>query len=151
MEGIESPVFLRSRDIDKCAICGCPPPSIELIHFTGDPTQNNTHALRLPHATIKASPSGCFHIDTRLRWDYHCEKMEAKTKKRFSALFYRLQLGIIDVGHRAGDLESADSDLSGQWMVRPESDSVRMLGMARQANTNITSRGKNIIAAIRKI
>lgn len=68
--------------------------------------------------------------------------MEAKTTKRLSALFYRLQLGIIDVGHRAGDLESADSDLPGQWMVFLESDSVRMLGMARRANTNITSRGK---------
>ncbi|OAQ57795.2 reverse transcriptase [Pochonia chlamydosporia 170] len=65
------------------------PAKYELVHFTRDPKANNTHALRLPHATIKASPSCKYlgiHMDTRLRWDYHREKMEAKATKRLSAL-----------------------------------------------------------------
>ena len=50
---------------------------------------NCTHALRLPHATIKASPSCRYlgiQMDTRLRWDYHREKVEAGATKRLSAL-----------------------------------------------------------------
>ncbi|KAH6704231.1 hypothetical protein BKA61DRAFT_581465 [Leptodontidium sp. MPI-SDFR-AT-0119] len=33
------------------------PAKYELVHFTRGPKANITHALRLPHATIKASPS----------------------------------------------------------------------------------------------
>jgi hypothetical protein len=33
------------------------PAKYKLIHFTRDPKANTTHPLRLPHATIKASPS----------------------------------------------------------------------------------------------
>lgn len=65
------------------------PAKYELIHFTRDPKANSTHALRLPHATIQASPSCRYlgiHMDTRLRWDYHREKMEAGATKRLSAL-----------------------------------------------------------------
>lgn len=50
---------------------------------------NTTHALRLPNATIKASPSCRYlgiQIDTKLRWDYHREKVEAAATKRLSAL-----------------------------------------------------------------
>lgn len=65
------------------------PAKYELVHFTRDPKTNSTHALRLPHATIKASPSCKYlgiQMDTRLRWDYHREKMEAGATKRLSAL-----------------------------------------------------------------
>ncbi|MBE3041199.1 hypothetical protein IMZ48_01145 [Candidatus Bathyarchaeota archaeon] len=50
---------------------------------------NTTHALRLPNATIKASPSCRYlgiQMDTKLRWDYHREKVEASATKRLSAL-----------------------------------------------------------------
>lgn len=43
----------------------------------------------MPRATIPASRSCRYlgvHMDTRLRWDYHREKMEATATKRFSAL-----------------------------------------------------------------
>ena len=33
------------------------PAKYELVYFTRDPKANTTHALRLPNATIKASPS----------------------------------------------------------------------------------------------
>ena len=65
------------------------PAKYELVHFTRDPKANSTHALRLPHTTVKASPSCRYlgvHMDTRLRWDYHREKMEAAATKRLSAL-----------------------------------------------------------------
>ena len=65
------------------------PAKYELIHFTRDPTKNSNHALRLPHTTVKASPSCRYlgvRMDTRLRWDYHREKMEAGATKRLSAL-----------------------------------------------------------------
>ncbi|KAJ6436485.1 hypothetical protein O9K51_10967 [Purpureocillium lavendulum] len=65
------------------------PAKYELVHFTRDPTANCTHPLRLPHATIKASPSCRYlgiQMDSRLRWDYHREKMEAAATKRLSAL-----------------------------------------------------------------
>ena len=65
------------------------PAKYELVHFTRDPKANSTHALRLPHATIQASPSCRYlgvHMDTRLRWDYHREKVEAAATKRLSAL-----------------------------------------------------------------
>ena len=65
------------------------PAKYELVHFTRDPKANNTHALRLPHATIQASPSCRYlgvQMDSRLRWDYHREKLEAKATKRLSAL-----------------------------------------------------------------
>lgn len=65
------------------------PAKYELIHFTRDPKMNSTHALRLPHATIPASPSCRYlgiHMDTRLRWDYHRGKMKAAATKRLSAL-----------------------------------------------------------------
>ena len=65
------------------------PDKYELVHFTRDPKQNTTHALRLPHATIEASPSCRYlgiEMDSRLRWDYHREKVEAKATKRLAAL-----------------------------------------------------------------
>ncbi|KAJ6436788.1 reverse transcriptase [Purpureocillium lavendulum] len=65
------------------------PAKYELVHFTRDPAANCTHALRLPHGTIKASPSCRYlgiQMDSRLRWDYHREKMEAAATKRLSAL-----------------------------------------------------------------
>ncbi|RMJ21223.1 hypothetical protein PHISP_07907 [Aspergillus sp. HF37] len=61
----------------------------ELVHFTRDPKANSTHALRLPYATIEASPSCRYlgvQMDTKLRWDYHREKVEAGAAKRLSAL-----------------------------------------------------------------
>jgi ribonuclease HI len=65
------------------------PAKYELVHFTRDPEKNSTHALRLPHATIKASASCRYlgiQMDTKLRWDYHREKVEAGATKRLSAL-----------------------------------------------------------------
>lgn len=65
------------------------PAKYELVHFTRDPKANSTHALRLPHATIEASPSCRYlgvQMDTKLRWDYHREKVEAGATKRLSAL-----------------------------------------------------------------
>ncbi|KAM3547578.1 hypothetical protein ARSEF4850_009934 [Beauveria asiatica] len=65
------------------------PAKYELVHFTRDPTANTTHALRLPHTKVKASPSCKYlgvHMDTRLRWDYHREKLEAGATARLSAL-----------------------------------------------------------------
>jgi hypothetical protein len=65
------------------------PAKYELVHFTRDPASSTTHTLRLPHATIKASPSCRYlgvQMDTRLRWEYHREKIEAKATKRLSAL-----------------------------------------------------------------
>jgi len=65
------------------------PAKYELVHFTRDPKANTTHPLRLPHATIKASPSCRYlgiQMDSRLRWDYHREKVEAKATQRLSAL-----------------------------------------------------------------
>ncbi|RDL32701.1 uncharacterized protein BP5553_09157 [Venustampulla echinocandica] len=65
------------------------PAKYELVHFTRDPKANSTHALRLPHATIQASPSCRYlgiQMDTKLRWDYHREKVEAKATGRLSAL-----------------------------------------------------------------
>ena len=65
------------------------PMKYELVHFTRDPTANSTHPLRLPHATIQASPSCRYlgiQMDSRLRWDYHREKVEAKATQRLSAL-----------------------------------------------------------------
>ncbi|KJK85029.1 hypothetical protein H633G_11139 [Metarhizium anisopliae BRIP 53284] len=65
------------------------PAKYELVHFTRDPKANSTHPLRLPHATIKASPSCKYlgiQMDTRLRWDYHREKMDAGATKRLAAL-----------------------------------------------------------------
>ena len=50
---------------------------------------NSTHPLRLPNATVKASPSCRYlgiQMDTKLRWDYHREKVEAAATKRLSAL-----------------------------------------------------------------
>jgi ribonuclease HI len=65
------------------------PAKYELVHFTRDPKANSTHALRLPHATIQASPSCRYlgvQMDTKLRWDHHREKVEAAATKRLSAL-----------------------------------------------------------------
>lgn len=53
------------------------PAKYELVHFTRDPEANSTHALRLPHTTVKASPSYKYlgiQMDTKLRWDHHREK-----------------------------------------------------------------------------
>ena len=65
------------------------PAKYELVHFTRDPKANSTHALRLPHATIKAS-SSCRYLgiqmDTKLRWECHRDKVEAGATKRLSAL-----------------------------------------------------------------
>ena len=65
------------------------PAKYELVHFTRDPKANSTHALHLPQATIKASPSCRYlgiQMDTKLRWDYHREKVEAAATQRLSAL-----------------------------------------------------------------
>lgn len=65
------------------------PAKYELVHFTRDPKANSTHALRLPHAIVAASPSCRYlgiHMDTKLRWDYHREKVEAGATERLSAL-----------------------------------------------------------------
>jgi ribonuclease HI len=65
------------------------PAKYELVHFTRDPGKNSTHALRLPQATIKASESCRYlgiQMDTKLRWNYHREKVEAGATKRLSAL-----------------------------------------------------------------
>ncbi|OAQ57920.1 reverse transcriptase [Pochonia chlamydosporia 170] len=65
------------------------PAKYELVHFTRDPKANCTHALRLPHTTIKASPFCKYlgiQLDTRLRWEYHRERMETGATKRLSAL-----------------------------------------------------------------
>ena len=65
------------------------PAKYELVHFTRDPKVNTSHPLRLPHATIEASPSCRYlgiHLDSKLRWDHHREKVEAKATKRLSAL-----------------------------------------------------------------
>ena len=65
------------------------PAKYELVHFTRDPRINATHPLRLPHVTVKASPSCRYlgvEMDSRLRWDYHREKLESKGTKRLSAL-----------------------------------------------------------------
>jgi ribonuclease HI len=65
------------------------PAKYELVHFTRDPKQNNTHALRLPQATIKASRSCRYlgvQLDTRLQWGPHREKVETAATKRLSAL-----------------------------------------------------------------
>ena len=65
------------------------PAKYELVHFTRDPKQNSTHALRLPNATIPASPSCRYlgiQMDTRLRWDHHREQVEANATKRLGAL-----------------------------------------------------------------
>ena len=65
------------------------PAKYELVHFTRDPDQSTKHALHLPNATIKASRSCRYlgvHLDSRLRWDCHREKMEAKATQRLSAL-----------------------------------------------------------------
>jgi ribonuclease HI len=65
------------------------PAKYELVHFTRDPKANTTHPLRLPHATVKTSPSCRYlgiQMDSRLRWDYHREKLEAKATERLSAL-----------------------------------------------------------------
>ena len=65
------------------------PAKYELVHFTRDPKMNSTHALRLPNATIPASPSCRYlgiQVDTRLRWDHHREKIEANATKRLAAL-----------------------------------------------------------------
>jgi len=65
------------------------PAKYELVHFSRDPNANCTHALRLPHATIKASPSCRYlgvQMDTRLRWDHHREKIEKGATSRLAAL-----------------------------------------------------------------
>ena len=65
------------------------PAKYELMHFTRDPKMNSTHALRLPHATIEASPSCRYlgiQMDTKFRRDYHREKVKAAATKRLSAL-----------------------------------------------------------------
>ena len=65
------------------------PAKYELVHFTRDPKANRSHALRLPHATIQASPSCRYlgvQMDSRLRWDYHREAIETKAIQRLSAL-----------------------------------------------------------------
>ena len=65
------------------------PTKYELVHFTRKRTGNTSHPLRLPQATVEASPSCRYlgiEMDTTLQWDYHCEKIEAKATKRLSAL-----------------------------------------------------------------
>jgi ribonuclease HI len=65
------------------------PAKYELVHFTRDPEKSSTHALRLPHATINASPSCRYlgiQMDSKLRWDHHREKVEEGATKRLAAL-----------------------------------------------------------------
>ena len=65
------------------------PAKYELVHFTRDPKANSTHALRLPHATVKASPSCRYlgiQMDTKLWWHHHREKVEEGATRRLSAL-----------------------------------------------------------------
>ncbi|KFA45923.1 hypothetical protein S40293_10177 [Stachybotrys chartarum IBT 40293] len=65
------------------------PAKYGLVHFARDRRCNTTHALRLTHATIKASRSCRYlgvQLDTGLRWGPHREKMEAAAMKRLSAL-----------------------------------------------------------------
>lgn len=65
------------------------PAKYELVHFTRDPKASTSHALRLPHTTIQASPSCRYlgiQMDSKLRWDYHREAIEAKATERLSAL-----------------------------------------------------------------
>lgn len=65
------------------------PAKYELVHFTRNPIISITHALRLPHTTIKASPSCRYlgiQMDSKLQWDHHRENVEAKATSRLSAL-----------------------------------------------------------------
>jgi ribonuclease HI len=65
------------------------PDKYDLVHFTRDLRVNTTHPLRLPQATIEASPSCRYlgvEMDSQLYWDYHREKVEIKATKRLSAL-----------------------------------------------------------------
>jgi hypothetical protein len=65
------------------------PAKYELVHFSRDPSANTMHALRLPHATIAASPSCRYlgvQMDTKLRWEDHRRKIETKATSRLSAL-----------------------------------------------------------------
>lgn len=65
------------------------PTKYELVHFTRDPKASTTHPLRLPHATIMATASCKYlgiQLDSRLRWDYHREKIAVAATKRLSAL-----------------------------------------------------------------
>lgn len=65
------------------------PAKYELVHFTRDPRANTSHPLRLPHATIQASPSCRYlgvEMDSKLGWSYHRDKVEAKATQRLSAL-----------------------------------------------------------------
>ena len=65
------------------------PAKYELVHFSRMREADLDHPLRLPHATIAASPSCRYlgvHMDSRLRWDCHRQQMEAKATKRLSAL-----------------------------------------------------------------
>lgn len=65
------------------------PAKYELVHFARDPDCNTTHALRLPHVTIKALRSYRYlgvQLDTKLRWGHHREKIEGAATKRLSAL-----------------------------------------------------------------
>lgn len=60
-----------------------------LSHFTRKRTGNTTHPLRLPEATIEASPSCRYlgvHLDSRLNWSHHRQQLEAKATLRLSAL-----------------------------------------------------------------
>ena len=65
------------------------PAKYELVHFNKDPRISTTHALRLPHATVKASPSCRYlgvQLDSELQWHHHREKVEAAAVQRLSAL-----------------------------------------------------------------
>jgi ribonuclease HI len=65
------------------------PAKYELVHFTRTPGMDTSHALRLPQATVQASPSCRYlgvQMDSRLYWDYHREKLEGKASKCLSAL-----------------------------------------------------------------
>lgn len=82
-------IHLRAEDWAKTHGSQFAPAKYELVHFTRDPRANRTHALRLPHATIEASQSCRYlgiQMDSKLRWDHHCERVEAKATQRLSAL-----------------------------------------------------------------
>ncbi|KGQ02487.1 RNA-directed DNA polymerase from mobile element jockey [Beauveria bassiana D1-5] len=88
-ESTEAPSTAKRKNGPQNTAPNFSPAKYELVHFTRDPKANCTHALRLPHTAVKASPSCKYlgvQMDTKLRWDYHREKLEAGATSRLSAL-----------------------------------------------------------------
>ena len=60
-----------------------------VIYFIRDLKTNSTYTLRLLYTTIRISLSCRYlgvYVDTRLRWDYYRENIEAAAIKRLLAL-----------------------------------------------------------------